>query len=100
MSSRSRRSPAGRAAQLFADRRKAEGADVPHDGRAKERPWLAVSVRCSGTLVSTHSAGKMEIEWTPQVTDVMGIDAASLPIIQDADFLFGPQPPRAKTATF
>jgi hypothetical protein len=34
---------------------------------------------------------KMESEWTPQMMDVLGIDAASLPIIWDADFLFGPR---------
>ena len=34
---------------------------------------------------------KMETEWTPQMTEVLGIDAASLPIIWDADFLYGPR---------
>jgi hypothetical protein len=34
---------------------------------------------------------KMESEWTPQMMDVLGIDAASLPIIWDADFLHGPR---------
>lgn len=34
---------------------------------------------------------KMEFEWTPQMMDVLGIGAASLPIIWDADFLYGPQ---------
>lgn len=33
---------------------------------------------------------KMETEWTPQMMDVLGIDAGSLPIIWDADFLYGP----------
>ena len=33
---------------------------------------------------------KMETEWTPQMMQVLGIDAASLPIIWDADFLYGP----------
>jgi uncharacterized protein DUF6815 len=33
----------------------------------------------------------METEWTPQMMDVLGIDAASLPIIWDADFLYGPR---------
>ncbi len=32
---------------------------------------------------------KMETEWTPQMMEVLGIDAASLPIIWDADFLYG-----------
>ena len=34
---------------------------------------------------------KMESEWTPQMMDVLGIAAASLPIIWDADFLYGPR---------
>ena len=35
---------------------------------------------------------KMEAEWTPQIMmEVLGIDAASLPIIWDADFLYGPR---------
>ena len=31
----------------------------------------------------------MESEWTPQMMDLLGIDAESLPIIWDADFLYG-----------
>jgi hypothetical protein len=34
---------------------------------------------------------RMESEWTPQMMDVLGIDAALLPIIWDADFLYGPR---------
>ena len=34
---------------------------------------------------------KMETEWTPRMMDVLGIDIASLPIIWDADFLYGPR---------
>jgi hypothetical protein len=34
---------------------------------------------------------KMEAESTPQMMAVLGIDAASLPIIWDADFLYGPR---------
>ena len=33
---------------------------------------------------------KMEGDWTPAMVDLLGIDAASLPIIWDADFLYGP----------
>jgi hypothetical protein len=32
----------------------------------------------------------MEREWTPQMMEVLGIEAGSLPIIWDADFLYGP----------
>jgi len=34
---------------------------------------------------------KMETEWTPQMMEVLGIEADALPIIWDADFLFGPR---------
>jgi hypothetical protein len=34
---------------------------------------------------------KMETEWTPQMMAVLGLDAAALPIIWDADFLYGPR---------
>lgn len=34
---------------------------------------------------------KMETEWTPQMMQLLGIDVGSLPIIWDADFLYGPR---------
>jgi hypothetical protein len=34
---------------------------------------------------------KMDEEWTPRMTTTLGIHAASLPIIWDADFLYGPR---------
>jgi len=34
---------------------------------------------------------KMENEWTPQMMQTLGIDAAALPIVWDADFLYGPR---------
>jgi hypothetical protein len=34
---------------------------------------------------------KMENEWTPAMMSALGIDVASLPIIWDADFLYGPR---------
>jgi hypothetical protein len=36
---------------------------------------------------------KMEAEWTPQMIQLLDIDAESLPIIWDADFLYGPRTP-------
>jgi hypothetical protein len=33
----------------------------------------------------------MEDEWTPQMMDTLGIDESSLPVIWDADFLYGPR---------
>jgi hypothetical protein len=34
---------------------------------------------------------KMESEWTPRMMQLLDIDAGSLPIIWDADFLYGPR---------
>ncbi|HME20410.1 MAG TPA: Cj0069 family protein [Acetobacteraceae bacterium] len=34
---------------------------------------------------------KMESEWTPQMMQLLGIDRESMPIIWDADFLYGPR---------
>jgi hypothetical protein len=34
---------------------------------------------------------KMETEWTPQMTQLLGISRETLPIIWDADFLYGPR---------
>ena len=34
---------------------------------------------------------KMETEWVPQMIDILGADPAALPIIWDADFLYGPR---------
>ncbi len=33
----------------------------------------------------------MEAEWTPQMMALLGLDRASLPIVWDADFLYGPR---------
>jgi hypothetical protein len=35
----------------------------------------------------------METEWVPQMMEILGIDRADLPIIWDADFLYGPRTP-------
>jgi hypothetical protein len=34
---------------------------------------------------------QMENEWTSQMMDLLGLDAVSLPIVWDADFLYGPR---------
>jgi hypothetical protein len=34
---------------------------------------------------------KMETEWVPQMIDILGFGPAALPIIWDADFLYGPR---------
>jgi hypothetical protein len=36
---------------------------------------------------------KMESDWTPQMMQLLDVDAESLPIIWDADFLYGPRTP-------
>jgi hypothetical protein len=36
---------------------------------------------------------RMETEWVPQMMKILGIDKADLPIIWDADFLYGPRTP-------
>jgi hypothetical protein len=33
----------------------------------------------------------METEWTPQMMQLLDMDAGSLPILWDADFLYGPR---------
>lgn len=35
----------------------------------------------------------MESKWTPQMMQLLDIDAKALPIIWDADFLYGPRGP-------
>jgi hypothetical protein len=42
---------------------------------------------------------KMESEWTPQMRQLLCIDAESLPIIWDADFLYGPRDAAGRTPT-
>ena len=51
--------------------------------------------RASCTVPMPHPfqalRAKMETEWVPQMIDILGLDPASLPIIWDADFLYGPR---------
>jgi hypothetical protein len=32
---------------------------------------------------------KAQTQWVPQMTKILGVDASSLPVIWDADFLYG-----------
>ena len=41
----------------------------------------------------------MENQWTPQMMSTLASDEASLPVIWDADFLYGPPTPAAPTPT-
>lgn len=57
---------------------------------AAAQPGPRIMHSASATPFQALRAG-MESEWTPQMMAVLGIDAASLPIIWDADFLYGPR---------
>jgi len=61
-----------------------EGADSP---AAQPGPRI---MHGAGAEPFQVLRAKMEAEWTPQMMEVLGIGAASLPIIWDADFLYGP----------
>ena len=62
-----------------------EGTDAPA-ARSGPRIMHGPDAPAFTTLRS-----KMEGEWTPQMMQTLGIDAVSLPIIWDADFLYGPR---------
>jgi hypothetical protein len=62
-----------------------EGPDSP-----AAQPGPRIMHGADATPFQTLRA-KMESEWTPQMMQVLGIDAAALPIIWDADFLYGPR---------
>ena len=62
-----------------------EGPDAPaaqHGPRIMHRPDAA-----GFQALRT----KMETEWVPQMIDILGFGPAALPIIWDADFLYGPR---------
>jgi hypothetical protein len=61
-------------------------ADGPHSPAAQSGPRIMHGA--DGAPFQALRA-KMETEWTPQMMATLGIDAASLPIIWDADFLYG-----------
>ena len=42
---------------------------------------------------------RVEVEWVPQLQSLLGLATPSLPVIWDADFLFGPKTTRARTPT-
>jgi hypothetical protein len=62
-----------------------EGADSP---AAQPGPRLMHPASASPFQTLRR---KMEAEWTPQMMLQLGINAASLPVIWDADFLYGPR---------
>jgi len=62
-----------------------EGPDAP---AAQPGPRL---MHGAGAEPFQALRAKMEGEWTPQMMEVLGIDVASLPVIWDADFLYGPR---------
>jgi hypothetical protein len=62
--------------------------EAPDSSAAKSRPRIM-----HGPDAPAFDAlrVKMENEWTPQLMRTLDIDAGSLPIIWDADFLYGPR---------
>jgi hypothetical protein len=59
-------------------------------GRKPLQPGLRIMHSASAEPFQTLRT-KMESEWTPEMMSTLGIEAASLPIIWDADFLYGPR---------
>jgi hypothetical protein len=59
------------------------GSDAARPGPRIMHPASAPQFRMLRT--------KMELEWTLQMMQLLDIDAVSLPIIWDADFLYGPR---------
>lgn len=55
------------------------------------------AARASSAMVGAEDAAyqrlrdHMEREWLPKIIDILGIDHDSLPVIWDADFLYGPK---------
>jgi hypothetical protein len=62
-----------------------EGPDSP-----AAQPGPRIMHPASAPLFQALRA-KMESEWTPQMMQLLDIDAQSLPVIWDADFLYGPR---------
>jgi hypothetical protein len=62
-----------------------EGPDSP-----AAQPGPRIMHRPDAELFQALRA-KMEAEWTPQMMEVLGMDKGSLPVIWDADFLYGPR---------
>ena len=62
-----------------------EGPDAPE---AQPGPRIMHGADASQFQALRRS---MEDEWTPQLMDTLGIDEPSLPVIWDADFLYGPR---------
>lgn len=61
-----------------------EGPDAP---AAQPGPRIMYAANAAPFQVLRK---KMESEWTPQMMNVLGIEKNSLPIVWDADFLYGP----------
>ena len=63
-------------------------ADGPDSPAAQPGPRI---MHAADAVPFQALRAKMENEWTPQMMATLGIDATSLPIIWDADFLYGPR---------
>jgi hypothetical protein len=62
-----------------------EGPDSP-----EARPGPRI-MHCAEAAPFQALRTKMEAEWTPQMMQVLDLNKASLPVIWDADFLYGPR---------
>jgi hypothetical protein len=71
-------------------------ADQGADPAATSRPGFArgpagtTNYASGGCTAVPALRANMEAEWTPQLMHVLDIDAVSLPVLWDADFLYGP----------
>ena len=63
-------------------------ADGPDSPAAQPGPRI---MHAADAVPFQALRAKMENEWTPQMMATLGIDATALPIIWDADFLYGPR---------
>jgi Domain of unknown function (DUF6815) len=57
---------------------------------AAPRPSAKVFERASA-VPYRGLRSRMETEWVPELQELLGLDATSLPVIWDADFLYGPR---------
>ena len=63
----------------------------PPEGPASPAAQPGPRIMHGADAAPFQARGKMETEWAPQMMEVLAIARESLPIIWDADFLYGPQ---------
>jgi hypothetical protein len=60
------------------------------DDRSADQPPAAHLMEDPATLVYRPLRKRLETEWVPQMTRVLDLESTALPVIWDADFLYGP----------